>query len=433
MYHTVDEIETAVANLAAAYPTIAERILLPETSTEHHRTVPCLRLGSNAAGAADGALFIFGQHAREWVPPEVALAFAADALYAYANSVGLTYGGMSYTAAQVRQVLDTINVFVVTCVNPDGRIYTMIDDTDEKRLWRKNRTTAHHATCHGVDLNRNYDFAFDLDRYFSTASAVTTYTSDNPCSTNQTYQGPSPFSESETRNVRWLLDTYPRIRWFIDIHGYRGEIYYPFGDDENQTTDAAMNWRNSAYDHQRGVHGDAYREYMARAISPRTMLLALRLREGILPVRGRATWSRSRITLYPTGRRLVRLHVVPPSGGLDQAARRGIRDRAPRALRPRSARAFSRHSPRRTRSSARSPPGLINFCLAASCGVPGLTAELDDRGRSSIGCRRAARQPPGHSASDRLRGRDLSYRLRTEPHVGIDARSAMASRSDRGR
>jgi hypothetical protein len=78
VYHNVDEIESAITNFAAAHPTIAERISLPLASFELNRTISCLRIGSNGATAADGALFIFGQHAREWVPPEIALNLMAD-------------------------------------------------------------------------------------------------------------------------------------------------------------------------------------------------------------------------------------------------------------------------------------------------------------------------------------------------------------------
>ena len=45
--HNVVEIEAALANLAAADLTLAERIVLPETSFEG-RTISCLRLGSGS-------------------------------------------------------------------------------------------------------------------------------------------------------------------------------------------------------------------------------------------------------------------------------------------------------------------------------------------------------------------------------------------------
>ena len=364
MYHNVVEIEAALANLAAAHPTLAERIVLPETSFEG-RTISCLRLGSGSPHALDGSLFIFGQHAREWVPPEVALAFAADVLNAYATNTGLVYGGKSYTAAQVRQVLDTVNVFVLACVNPDGRQYSQTVNTD----WRKNRNTSHHATCHGVDLNRNYDLAFDLAKYFKNIPEVTEHTSANPCHPAQIYHGPSPFSESETRNVRWLIDTYPRIRWFIDIHGYRSEIYYPWGVDENQSADPAMNWRNPAFDHQRGDDGDTYREYIGAGDLATHVQLANALRSGILPVRNQSYLVTQSFTLYPTA-----------GVADDYAWARHLED----WTKPRVEGFTIEHA-----SSGFQPPlaekdlivrevtsGLLNFCLATSCGVPGLTATL---------------------------------------------------------
>jgi murein tripeptide amidase MpaA len=374
MYHNVDEIETAISNLASAHPGLAERIDLPEGSADLHRTVGCLCMGTLGADAADAALFIFGQHAREWVPPEVALAFAADMLHAYTHGEGLTYGGMSYSAAQIRQVLDTINVFVVPCVNPDGRIFTMSSDDSGIRGWRRNRNTAHHATCHGVDLNRNYDFAFDLDRYFSASSDVHGFTSENPCNTDQVYQGPEPFSEPESRNIRWLFDVFPRIRWFIDIHGFRSEVYYPFGDDQNQSADAAMNWRNPAYDHQRGVEADTYREYIAPGDLSTHQLLAARLREGIMPVRGRSYLVTQSFTLYPTA-----------GVSSDYAWSRHLTD----WTKPRVEAFAIEHNaigfglagfqpplPEKDEIVSELTSGLINFCLSASCGVPSLAGDL---------------------------------------------------------
>src|SRR5258706_257202 len=234
MWHNVDEIETAIQNLAATYPAIAERITLPEQTggdpPNAPRTMSALRIGVNAAGAADGALLIFGQHAREWIPPEVALELAAGLLGAYNGGTGLTYGGKAYSAADVQRILNSVNVFLVPCMNPDGRQYSLDNDAESSSGgWRKNRRPNAGSSCIGVDLNRNYDFAFDLNKYFDvTYPDVTAHTSADPCNTNQVYHGPNVFSEPETRNVRWLLDTYPRIRWFVDIHGYTsvGEIYY---------------------------------------------------------------------------------------------------------------------------------------------------------------------------------------------------------------
>jgi murein tripeptide amidase MpaA len=380
MYHNIEEIETAITNLATAHPAIAERISLPEESLELHKTISCLRIGSKAAGAVDGALLVFGQHAREWVPPEIALNLMADLISAYTGNHALTYGGRSYTAAQVREIVDNINIFIVPCVNPDGRFFTQSKNDEFHRMWRRNRNTSVHPSpnCQGVDLNRNYDFTFKLDKYFdTTGTAVLSYNSDNPCHGQQVYQGKHAFSEPETRNISWLFDTYPRIRWFVDIHAYKSEIYYPWGDDENQSANAAMNWRNPAFDHQRGGAGDAYSEYISAGDLATHVSLATRLREGIQPVRGLSynvtqifslypvsgsstDWVWSRHLTDPSKPRVEAFSIEVAGAESDTAITFGFQPLIP-------------HKDEIVREVT---SGLINFCLATVCGVPGLTATL---------------------------------------------------------
>lgn len=380
MWHNVDEIETAIQNFATTYPTIAERIPLPEQTWgveagRPPRNVSALRIGVNAAGAADGALLIFGQHAREWIPPEVALELAAALLGAFSGGTGVMYGGKSYSAADVQRILNNINIFLVPCVNPDGRQYSL--DHDATHFfgdgWRKNRNRTVHSTCIGVDLNRNYDFVFDQAKYFDvTDPDVTAHTSTNPCNSSQVYQGPGAFSEPETRNVRWLLDTYSRIRWFVDIHGYTsdGEIYYPWGVDQNQNTNPAMNWRNPVFDHQRGGAGDAYREHIRAGDLATHVYLANRLRDGVQPVNGRAYIVQQSFGLYPTG------------GASDDYAwsRHLVTPYLPRVeafvIEHRGTNFHTSNLVEQEEVIREVTSGLVNFCLACACGVPGLVVEL---------------------------------------------------------
>ena len=374
MWTNVDEIETAIQNFAATYPSLAERIPLPEQAVSADagvspRTVSALRIGVNAAGAADGALLIFGQHAREWLPPEVALELAAGLLGAYSGGTGLVYGGKSYSAADVQRILNNINIFLVPCVNPQGRKFSMDTDTIDGG-WRKNRNTIPSSTQVGVDLNRNYDFVFDQAKYFDvTDPDVTGHTSTNPSS--EVFQGRSAFSEPETRNISWLLDTYSRIRWFIDIHGhtFSGEIYFPWGDDENQSADPAMNWRNPAFDHQRGRESDAVREYISAGDLATHAYLANRLKAGTDPVNGRSYIVKQSFGLYPTGGAsddyTWSRHLVSPYVPRVEAFT--IEHRAT---------LFKPASPEREDVIREVTSGLINFCLACACGVPGLVVEL---------------------------------------------------------
>ena len=89
-YLNVDEIESALQNLAAAYSPLTELITLPNTTHESRRS-RCLRIGSDAS--QHGVLVLGGVHAREWVPPDALVFFAADLLEAYTEGTGLGYGG----------------------------------------------------------------------------------------------------------------------------------------------------------------------------------------------------------------------------------------------------------------------------------------------------------------------------------------------------
>src|SRR5262249_47861435 len=129
-------------------------------------------------------------------------------------------------------------------------------------MWRKNRNPAYNGgnpSCTGVDINRNYDFLFDFNTAFAPGSGVSV--SASPCD-YQVYHGPAAFSEAETQNVRALLDTFPRTRWFLDVHSYSQDILYNWGDDQDQTTDPSSNFTNAAFNGQRGKSGDSYREFI---------------------------------------------------------------------------------------------------------------------------------------------------------------------------
>ncbi|MDQ3957343.1 MAG: VWA domain-containing protein, partial [Actinomycetota bacterium] len=283
-YLNVDEVETAVVNLADAFPSLTELFTLPNTTSEG-RTSHALRIG-DAGGSRDTLMAIGGQHAREWGSCEILIGFAADLLEAYDTNAGLVYGGKSFTAAQVQAVVENMHVVVFPLVNPDGRNFSQTEDTG----WRRNRNPDYSGgddDCIGVDLNRNHDFVFDFTNELDPAAPFSI--SDDPCDVGQTYHGPSAASEAETRNVRWLLDAFPRTRWFFDVHSFGGWILNNWAIDESQTIDPDMNFRNPAYDSARGIEGDdAYREYIPAGDELIETTMAERMRAAVEAVRGKS-------------------------------------------------------------------------------------------------------------------------------------------------
>ncbi|MCC3773835.1 M14 family metallopeptidase [Streptomyces sp. UNOB3_S3] len=299
-YFNTTEVDSAVVRLAGAYPELTRLIELPEPSVEG---VTCHALGLGAApdGNGDGhkgcVVLTGGIHAREWGSCEILVNLAADLLEAYKTGTGLAYGGARFGSAQIRDLLDNLSVIVFPLVNPDGRHYSQTVDP----MWRKNRNPAHansDPACVGVDINRNFDFLFDFTTAFDPAAGPRV--SSDPCD-YQTYQGPHAFSEPETRNVRWLLDTHPATRWFIDVHSYSQDMLFVWGDDENQSTDPTQNFRNADFDGKRGVAGDtAYREYLPEDDANTAATLAEQFCEGVHGVRGVRYRPMSGFHLYPT-------------------------------------------------------------------------------------------------------------------------------------
>jgi murein tripeptide amidase MpaA len=255
----VVEIESALSGLALAYPAVTQLITLPFKTAENRQS-HALLIGTQAACPQVGVLIISGAHAREVGGPDICIDFAADLLEAYGGGSGLVYGGTSYTAAQIKSIIERVDLIVFPDINPDGRHYAQTVDS----WWRKNRNPASSggvASRIGIDPNRNYDFLWDFNTSFSAAAqAGGTLASTNPG--DDLFHGTSAFSEAETKNVRWLFEQYSYISWFLDLHSYGGDILHSWGDDQNQSTTPDKNFTNAAWNGQRGVTGDVYKEYI---------------------------------------------------------------------------------------------------------------------------------------------------------------------------
>jgi len=293
-YLTTDEIERALVLGAQNHPGYFERIPLPHSTWERRR-VHAFRIGAGNGKNRPAVCFLGGVHGREWGSSDILIYFAIRLLRAYRDRHGFKLGRHEVTAAQVRRLLETVDIVVLPLVNPDGRCFSM----NRSAMWRKNRRPAPRGRpkSAGVDINRNFPFLWQFDRYF--APGVETG-SKNP-GDYETYIGPRPASEPETRNVIWLLDRFPNIRYMVDLHSYGEAILHSWGSDENQSKDPRMNFRNRAYDGQRGrLNDDVYREYFPPRDRKAAVEIARRMAAAIRVVRGRKYQVKPSVGLYPT-------------------------------------------------------------------------------------------------------------------------------------
>ncbi|KAF2202912.1 Zn-dependent exopeptidase [Delitschia confertaspora ATCC 74209] len=234
-----------------------------------------------------------GVHARERGGPDNLIYWISDLLAANKSGSGLTYGKKSYTNAQVKSVLSAGIVFF-PLVNPDGVAY----DQSSGSFWRKNRNTksGSSGSAIGVDINRNFDFLWNFRKYFDS--------SESPASTSpssETFYGTAAASESETKNHVSVYDSFPKIRWFMDIHSAAGDILYSWGDDDDQSTTSTMNFLNPSYDGKRGVPGDSvYKEYIPSTDATNIKNVAAKTVAAMKAVGGRSYVSQQAVGLYPT-------------------------------------------------------------------------------------------------------------------------------------
>jgi murein tripeptide amidase MpaA len=289
-YMSVAAIDAAIDHVATTFPALARAIVLPERSVEG-RVIKALRIagGSGAGGVPDsrtGVLFVGGIHARELVNPETLAEFALRLCTARTSNSGLVFGPKTYSATDVQLAVDGLSIVILPMANPDGRNHCLVPGGFA--MWRKNRARNTGLPCMGVDLNRNTSFLW--------GSGIGT--SADSCS--DVFKGPSAFSEPETRNVRWLIDSFPGLACMVDVHSYSELVLYPWGDDQNQTTDPNQNFQNTAFDGQRGTPGNNYKEYIPAADLSAHQAMGNRIRNGIAAVRGRNYTVQQSIDLYPT-------------------------------------------------------------------------------------------------------------------------------------
>jgi hypothetical protein len=140
------------------------------------------------------------------------------------------------TDPQVQRWLDSINVYVVGSVNPDGAMYVFTTDPS----WRKNR----RPSC-AVDNNRNYPVLWGS----CNGSSAT-------CSAQDT-RGTAPGSEPETQG---LVSLTSQVRPFfaLSYHSYGEYIMYSYGcndPDERAALDEVAQGLNAILPNDNGATG----------------------------------------------------------------------------------------------------------------------------------------------------------------------------------
>ena len=220
-YRTVDETHARAAQLAAEYPELAEWIDIGDSWEKQQGLggddLRVLRLGRSGPEPRPRLFVNAAIHAREYSTAELALRFAERLLDGYGDDADITW------------LLDEHEIHLNLQANPDGR-----RRAETGLSWRKNANNDHCSNTNdrGVDLNRNFDFAW----------GCCGGSSSSPCSI--AFRGPAAGSEPEVMAIQGhVRGLFPDQRpddlevpassdatgLLLDVHSFGQDVLWSYG------------------------------------------------------------------------------------------------------------------------------------------------------------------------------------------------------------
>ncbi|XP_052872398.1 zinc carboxypeptidase-like [Anopheles cruzii] len=192
-YHTLEDINDWLDTLVTDHPGVVSAIVAGETY--EGRQIRGVKVSYKAGNPA---IFIEGTiHAREWI--------SAATVTWVLNEL------LTSEDPTVRDIAENYDWHIVPVANPDGYAYTH----STNRLWRKTRSQQ-NVLCYGADPNRNWDFMFNQG-------------GTSPIACTDTWPGPSPFSEIETRTLSQYIGGIPNLSTYLDFHSSGQLLMVPYG------------------------------------------------------------------------------------------------------------------------------------------------------------------------------------------------------------
>jgi len=209
-YYTYAEMVQELNQIASAYPNITNLFSIGQTW--QGRDVWAMKISDNPTQKEPEPRVLISavHHAREPIGCSICMDFINYLIQNYGNNDTAT------------TIVNNTEVLVVPVVNPDGYVFNETYDDPWGNGWRKNCRDNNNngqmdTDYDGVDLNRNYGYMWGYDNQGS---------SPNP--PDETYRGPSPFSEPETQAIRNLCNS-DSFMYNLDYHSYGNYLIYPWG------------------------------------------------------------------------------------------------------------------------------------------------------------------------------------------------------------
>jgi hypothetical protein len=221
-FFTNDETMAQLDSMRALFPQLISQKIQIGTSVEN-RPIYCVKI-SNAPDIEQTkprVLFTALHHAMEVASVQQLIYFMYYLLENY------------NTDAEIKYMVDHLEIYFVPVVNPDGDVYNQQTNPNGGGTWRKNRRP--NGLFTGVDLNRNYSYAFGYDELGSSSLGIHPW-----------YRGTAAFSEPESQAVKSLVDT-KNFSLEMNWHSYGNYLIYPWNYETLLTEDSTLYEQFSRY------------------------------------------------------------------------------------------------------------------------------------------------------------------------------------------
>lgn len=241
-YHVYDSMRRRWQDMESRSPNVTIEVI---GQSFQGRDIEMLRVGHTDASAPKRIFINALQHAREWTST-MTVTYIADQLTDCTLGAPGLEGKFTDEMAEVKRMLQEVEVLIVPIVNPDGYVHTRTS-----RFHRKNMRTNDGSACTGVDLNRNWGKDYNGGQS----------NSKSPC--DDIFIGEGAFSEPEAASVRDAILGNKGVLAHIDYHAYGGMILGPWSFSGTEVAPAAEKWKEFSSFLEKGmaeIRGTEYRK-----------------------------------------------------------------------------------------------------------------------------------------------------------------------------
>ena len=215
-FSTIDQCYDHLDNMRYLYPNlITAKEPVSDLLTHEGRSMYYVKISDNPEEneAEPQILYTGMHHAREPVGMQHLIYYMYYILEHYESDPA------------IRDLVDNTEMYFIPIMNVDGYAQNINSNPNGGGMWRKNRRVNPGGSSIGVDLNRNYGFAWGWDNEGSSSVPYT-----------ETYRGPSAFSEPETQMIKEFCESH-NFKVALNYHSYSNLLLYAWGYIPETTPD----------------------------------------------------------------------------------------------------------------------------------------------------------------------------------------------------